>query len=95
MIASTSHEHSEAAWSKHRRLRAVFGFQAHVGADAATALVEHVAVTPGNVNDTGQRLGGGGGRIRFALDIGVQFGPKKHDDHGDPHPSHHADRRAQ
>ena len=27
------------------------GFKAHVGADAATALVERVAVTPANVND--------------------------------------------
>ena len=28
------------------------GFKAHVGADATTALVEHVAVTPANVNAT-------------------------------------------
>jgi transposase, IS5 family len=51
VIASASHEDVEAAWSKHRRRRAVFGFKAHVGADAETALVEEVAVTPGNVND--------------------------------------------
>lgn len=51
MIASASHEDGEAAWSKHRRRRAVFGFKAHVGADAETALVEKIAVTPGNVND--------------------------------------------
>ena len=47
VIASSSHEDGEAAWSKHRRRRAVFGFKAHVGADAETALVEEVAVTPG------------------------------------------------
>jgi transposase, IS5 family len=51
VIASASHEDGEAAWSKHRRRRAVFGFKAHVGADAETALVEEIAVTPGNVND--------------------------------------------
>jgi transposase, IS5 family len=51
VIASASHADGEAAWSKHRRRRAVFGFKAHVGADAETALVEEVAVTPGNVND--------------------------------------------
>jgi transposase, IS5 family len=43
VIASASHEDVEAAWSKHRRRRAVFGFKAHVGADAETALVEEVA----------------------------------------------------
>jgi IS5 family transposase len=31
--------------------RAVHGFKAHVGADADTALVEEVAITPANVND--------------------------------------------
>jgi IS5 family transposase len=51
VIASASHKDGEAAWSKHRRRGAVFGFKAHVGADAETALVEEVAVTPGNVND--------------------------------------------
>jgi transposase, IS5 family len=49
VIASASHEDGEARWSKHRRRRAVFGFKAHVGADVETALVEEVAVTPGNV----------------------------------------------
>ena len=29
----------------------MYGFKAHVGADASTALVEQVAVTPANVND--------------------------------------------
>ena len=32
-------------------IRAAPGFKAHVGADASTALVEQVAVTPANVND--------------------------------------------
>jgi IS5 family transposase len=41
--------HGEARWVKHRG-RAVLGFKAHVGADADTALVEEVAVTPANVN---------------------------------------------
>jgi hypothetical protein len=51
VIASASHKDNEAAWSKHRRRRAVFGFKARVGADAEPALVDEVAVTPGNVND--------------------------------------------
>jgi hypothetical protein len=36
---------------KHRGRAAVHGFKAHVGADADTALVEDVAITPANVND--------------------------------------------
>ena len=36
---------------KHKGKPAVHGFKAHVGADAETALVEEVAVTPANVND--------------------------------------------
>jgi IS5 family transposase len=36
---------------KHKGRTAVHGFKAHVGADADTALVEEVAVTPANVND--------------------------------------------
>lgn len=51
VIASASHNDGEAAWSKHRRRKAIHGFKAHVGADADTALVEEVAITPGNVND--------------------------------------------
>jgi transposase, IS5 family len=50
-ITSASHDAAEAAWSKHRRRKAVFGFKAHGGADAETALVDEVAVTSGNVND--------------------------------------------
>ncbi|MEI9916053.1 MAG: transposase [Methylovirgula sp.] len=41
----------EAHWVKHKGRPAVHGFKAHVGADADTALVEELAVTPANVND--------------------------------------------
>jgi IS5 family transposase len=51
VIASASHKDSEAAWAGHRRRKAVHGFKAHVGADADTALVEALSVTPGNVHD--------------------------------------------
>jgi IS5 family transposase len=51
VIASTSHKDDEAAWAGHRRRRAVHGFKAHVGADADTALVEELIVTPANVHD--------------------------------------------
>jgi IS5 family transposase len=57
VIASASHKDDEAAWAGHRRRKAVHGFKAHVGADADTALVEELAVTPGNVHDG--RAGGG------------------------------------
>jgi IS5 family transposase len=57
VIASASHKDDEAAWAGHRRRRAVHGFKAHVGADADTALVEELVVTPGNVHDG--RAGGG------------------------------------
>ena len=36
---------------KHEGRSAVHGFKAHVGADADTALVEEIAVTPANIND--------------------------------------------
>lgn len=36
---------------KHKGKPAVHGFKAHVGADADTALVEQIAVTPANIND--------------------------------------------
>jgi IS5 family transposase len=36
--------------------KAIHGFRAHVAADADTALVEELTVTPGNVND--RRAGG-------------------------------------
>ena len=51
VIPSATKGDSEAAWAGHRTRKAVHGFKAHVGADADTALVETVAVTPGNVND--------------------------------------------
>lgn len=51
IIASASEDDSEAHWVKHKGKRAVHGFKAHVGADAETALVEEIAVTPANVND--------------------------------------------
>ena len=51
VIASASEEDGEARWVKHKGRAAVHGFKAHVGADADTALVEEVAVTPANVND--------------------------------------------
>ena len=51
VIASASHQDGEAAWAGHRRRKAVHGYKAHVGADADTALVEELSVTPGNVHD--------------------------------------------
>ncbi len=51
IIASASDEDEDAHWVKHKGKPAVHGFKAHVGADADTALVEEVAITPANVND--------------------------------------------
>lgn len=51
IIASASEGDGEARWVKHKGRPAVHGFKAHVGADADTALVEEIAVTPANVND--------------------------------------------
>jgi transposase, IS5 family len=51
IIASASEDDGEAHWVKHKGKPAVHGFKAHVGADADTALVEQIAVTPANVND--------------------------------------------
>jgi len=51
IIASASEDDGEARWVKHKGRPAVHGFKAHVGADADTALVEEIAVTPANVND--------------------------------------------
>ena len=56
IIASASHGDEEARWVKHRNRKPVHGFKAHVGADADTALVEEIAVTPANVHDG--RMGG-------------------------------------
>lgn len=51
IIASASEDDGEGHWVKHKGRRAVHGFKAHVGADADTALVEEIAVTPANIND--------------------------------------------
>lgn len=51
IIASASKGDGEARWVKHRNRASVHGFKAHVGADADTALVEQVSVTPANVHD--------------------------------------------
>ncbi len=51
VIASASHQDGEAGWAAHRTRKAVHGFKAHVGADADTALVEELSVTPGYVHD--------------------------------------------
>ena len=51
VIPSATRDNGEAAWARHRSRKAVHGYKAHVGADADTALVETVVVTPGNVND--------------------------------------------
>jgi transposase, IS5 family len=51
IIASASESDGDGRWVKHKNKRAVHGFKAHVGADADTALVEEVVVTPANVND--------------------------------------------
>jgi hypothetical protein len=51
IIASASEADGEAHWVKHKGKPARHGFKAHVGADAETALVEEIAVTPANVND--------------------------------------------
>lgn len=51
VIASASEGDGEAAWSGHRARKAVHGYKVHVGADADTAIVERIAVTPGNRHD--------------------------------------------
>ena len=51
IIASASEEDTDARWVKHKGKPAVHGFKAHVGADAATAIVEAIAVTAANIND--------------------------------------------
>ncbi|WP_275943709.1 IS5 family transposase [Gluconacetobacter tumulisoli] len=51
VIASHTEHDSEARWVKHKGKKAVHGFKAHVGADAATALVEKISITPANIND--------------------------------------------
>lgn len=51
VVGSASEDDEEARWSGHRSRKAIHGYKAHVGADADTALVEKVAVTPGNAHD--------------------------------------------
>lgn len=51
IIASASEDDGEGHWVKHKGKPAVHGFKAHVGADADTALVEEIAITPANIND--------------------------------------------
>jgi transposase, IS5 family len=51
VIASASRGDGDAGWAAHRKRKAVHGFKAHVGADADTAIVEELSVTPGNVHD--------------------------------------------
>jgi IS5 family transposase len=51
IVASASKGDEEARWVKHKGKPALHGYKAHVGADADTALVEQVAVTPANVHD--------------------------------------------
>ena len=51
IIVSASKGDDEGHWVKHKGKAAVHGFKAHVGADADTALVEEIAITPANVND--------------------------------------------
>jgi len=51
VVASASEGDDEGRWVKHKGRPATHGFKAHVGADATTALVERVAITPANVND--------------------------------------------
>jgi len=51
VVGSASEGDDEARWSGHRSRKAIHGYKAHVGADADTAIVEQVAVTPGNAHD--------------------------------------------
>ena len=51
IIASASEDDADGRWVKHKGKTAVHGFKAHVGADATTALVEKISITPANVND--------------------------------------------
>ncbi|RVL89311.1 IS5 family transposase [Sinorhizobium meliloti] len=51
IIASASEDDEEGHWVKHKGRPTVHGFKAHIGADADTALVEEIAITPANIND--------------------------------------------
>ncbi|WP_230534475.1 transposase [Microvirga roseola] len=58
VIAAATRRDEEAPRAGHKRGKAINGLKAHVAANADTALVEEVTVTPGNVND-----GRAGGKI--------------------------------
>jgi IS5 family transposase len=51
VVGSASEGDAEARWSGHRSRKAIHGYKAHIGADADTAIVEKIAVTPGNAHD--------------------------------------------
>lgn len=51
IVGSASKGDGEAGWSGHRTRKSIHSYKAHVGADADTALVEKLAVTPGNAHD--------------------------------------------
>jgi len=51
VIGSASQSDNEAGWSGHRSRKAIHSYKAHVGADADTAIVEKIGVTPGNAHD--------------------------------------------
>ncbi|MEM9439907.1 MAG: IS5 family transposase [Pseudomonadota bacterium] len=51
VVGSASQNDQDAKWSGHRSRKSVHGYKAHVGADADTALVEKLSVTPGNAHD--------------------------------------------
>lgn len=51
VMGSASEDDGEARWSGHRSRKAIHGYKAHVGADAETAIVERIGVTPGNAHD--------------------------------------------
>jgi transposase, IS5 family len=51
IVASAGEGDCDARWVRHKGRPAVHGYKAHAGADADTALVERIAVTPANVND--------------------------------------------
>ncbi|MBS4076627.1 IS5 family transposase [Ameyamaea chiangmaiensis] len=51
IIAAQTERDDEARWVKHKGRKAVHGYKAHVGADATTALVERISITPANIND--------------------------------------------
>ena len=80
VVGSASEGDGQAVWSGHRSRKAVHGYKAHVGVDADTAIVEKIAVTPGNRHDgrcgeTRPARGGGRGLRRQRLSRrGVRHG---------------------